>query len=79
MKYEEKGCDEMRVAAEGGACTRAGVLVRRRLRVCRLLLKQAGLVGYYLYGGGESEDEAYSLCSCSVLLRERSTWVQQGD
>ena len=39
-------------------------------------VKQAGLVGYYLYGGGGSEDEAYSLCSCSVLLRERSTWVQ---
>ena len=39
-------------------------------------IKQAGLVGYYLYGGGGSEDEAYSLCSCSVLLRERLTWVQ---
>ena len=39
-------------------------------------VKQAGLVGYYLYGGGGSEDEAYSLCSSSVLLRERSTWVQ---
>ena len=39
-------------------------------------VKQAGLVGYDLCGGGESEDETYSLCSCSVLLRERSTWVQ---
>ena len=39
-------------------------------------VKQVGLVGCYLYGGRGSEDEAYSLCSCSVLLRERSTWVQ---
>ena len=44
MKYEEKGCDEMRVAAEGGACTRAGVSVRRRLRVCRLLNEPGSLV-----------------------------------
>ena len=35
-------------------------------------VKQAGLVGYYVYGRGESEDEAYSLRSRSVLLRERS-------
>ena len=72
VKYEEKGCDEMRVAAEGVACTTAGVSVRRRLRVCRLLNEPGSLV-VYLDGGGGSEDEAYSLCSCSVLLRERST------
>ena len=41
-------------------------------------VKQAGLLGYYLYGGG-SQDDAYSLCSCSVLLRERSTWVQANE
>ena len=39
-------------------------------------VKRAGFIGCYLDGGGESEDETYSLCSCSVLLRERSTWVQ---
>ena len=44
MKYEEKGCDEMRVAAEGGACSGAGVSVRRRLSVCRLLNKLVWLV-----------------------------------
>ena len=39
-------------------------------------VKQVGLVGCYLYGGRGSEDEAYSLRSCSVLLTERSTRVQ---
>ena len=34
----------MRVAAEGGACSGAGVSVRRRLSVCRLLNELVWLV-----------------------------------